>query len=166
MRFDHHARSATFFVTRISGTDSTSVAVFPLPSFNTIRRGRFPANMRIIQFWVQAALLAFSSPVVSSFSVSRKLSFYAITERRSSSSASTIRRYAALNDINVDCGCSDSIVYSGEPSDRAKSLDARQAIRASTFYNVNGDLVTFDQLIGTPESNTKPVIAVFLRSLG
>jgi hypothetical protein len=59
-----------------------------------------------------------------------------------------------------DCGCSNLIQYSGDPSDHAQSLDAAYAIQSSPVYNARGEPIRI-QL-----SATKPTIAVFLRSLG
>lgn len=63
-----------------------------------------------------------------------------------------------------DCGCAD-VQYAGEPSDRAKSLDARQAIRKGAFYRVSGEPVDMDELLGEPQESGVS-ICVFLRSLG
>lgn len=63
-------------------------------------------------------------------------------------------------DENPDCGC--DTIYSGKPSDRARSLDARRAIASATIFSVNGDPTSINELIGTRGS----AVVVFLRSLG
>ena len=60
---------------------------------------------------------------------------------------------------NPDCGCT---IYSGKPSDKARSLDPRRAIGTSPIFSVNGDQTSIDELIGTRGT----AIVVFLRSLG
>ena len=61
-----------------------------------------------------------------------------------------------------DCGCTQ---FSGKPSEKAQLLNARQAVRSSTFYTVNGQPTTMDDLIGPPENGQTSVV-VLLRSLG
>lgn len=63
-----------------------------------------------------------------------------------------------------DCGCAD-VMFAGEPSDRAKGLDARQAIRNTKIYRVSGEPVLMDDLLGEPETSGVSIV-VFLRSLG
>ena len=65
----------------------------------------------------------------------------------------------------ADCGCGDNIRLSGKPSDKARSIDPRQAVRKSSIYTIHGQETNMDTLIGIPtESGTS--IVVFLRSLG
>jgi hypothetical protein len=63
-----------------------------------------------------------------------------------------------------DCGCAD-IMFAGDPSDRAKGLDARQAIRNTKIYRVSGEPVLLDELLGEPETSGVSIV-VFMRSLG
>jgi hypothetical protein len=63
-----------------------------------------------------------------------------------------------------DCGCAD-VMFAGDPSDRAKGLDARQAIRNTNFYRVSGEPVLMDELLGEPEISGVSIV-VFMRSLG
>jgi hypothetical protein len=60
---------------------------------------------------------------------------------------------------------SNDVIYSGDPSDRSKSIDARQSVRKSNFYRVSGEPVLMDDLLGEPETSGVSVV-VFLRSLG
>jgi hypothetical protein len=77
--------------------------------------------------------------------------------------AGVIRNTARfLSASTDDCGCTQ---FSGKPSEKAQSLNARQAVRSSTFYTVNGQPTTMDDLIGPPENGQTSVV-VFLRSLG
>jgi hypothetical protein len=84
----------------------------------------------------------------------------AFISQRSSRISHRISPLVASSMDNTDCGCND-VVFAGEPSDRAKSLDARQAIRNVPFKTVDGETVTFDQI-----SSKDVVITVLLRSLG
>jgi hypothetical protein len=65
-----------------------------------------------------------------------------------------------------DCGCSD-VTFSGKPTEQAKQIDAREALRGSqkVVLSVDGEKVSFDSLIGEPSEN-KVSVVVFLRSLG
>jgi hypothetical protein len=63
-----------------------------------------------------------------------------------------------------DCGCAD-VMFAGDPSDRAKSIDARQALRNTKIYRVSGEPVLMDDLLGEPETNGVSIV-VFMRSLG
>lgn len=60
-----------------------------------------------------------------------------------------------------DCGCAAPI-YSGEPSNMAKSMDIRKALTEPTIYNLNGDPVQLKNVIPTKGTS----IVVVLRSLG
>lgn len=70
----------------------------------------------------------------------------------------------AASSVEEDCGCAVT-EFSGEPSSRAQSLNARQAIQGLSVYNAAGEAVTFECLL-PPRESRQPVIAVFLRSLG
>mmetsp|Transcript_21905 Transcript_21905/g.60906 ORF Transcript_21905/g.60906 Transcript_21905/m.60906 type:complete len:119 (+) Transcript_21905:44-400(+) len=73
------------------------------------------------------------------------------------------QHFATSTQQDQDCGCADdAIVFRGEPSDRAKSLNHREAIQNVPFCNVNGESVTMSGLL--PSDNVS--IVVFLRSLG
>jgi hypothetical protein len=63
-----------------------------------------------------------------------------------------------------DCGCAD-VMFAGDPSDRAKGLDARQAIRNTKIYRVSGEPVLMDDLLGEPDTSGVSIV-VFMRSLG
>jgi hypothetical protein len=63
-----------------------------------------------------------------------------------------------------DCGCAD-VMFAGDPSDRAKGIDARQAIRNTKIYRVSGEPVLMDDLLGEPVSSGLSIV-VFMRSLG
>jgi hypothetical protein len=73
----------------------------------------------------------------------------------------------------ADCGCGDNVILSGKPSDKARSIDPRQAIRKNSIYTVNGLETNMDKLIGAPTSDTTTTaaaaavsIVVLMRSLG
>lgn len=68
----------------------------------------------------------------------------------------------------AECGCASDVVFSGEPSLKAKGLDLREAIRRDSVFDLNGNSVNFDDLIGEPGTKTgeSVAVAVFLRSLG
>lgn len=65
--------------------------------------------------------------------------------------------------LSDDCGCQTE--FSGKTPVTARTLNHREAIREHPIYNVDGEPVTMDQLIGKPISNQISVV-VFLRSLG
>jgi len=56
-------------------------------------------------------------------------------------------------------------VYEGKPTERALNLDIREEVRKSSFFDVEGNFVTMDELIGEPSKSGVSVV-VFLRSLG
>ena len=64
-----------------------------------------------------------------------------------------------------DCGCADVVMYAGDPSDRAKDINARQAIRNTKIYRVSGEAVLMDELLGEPDTSGVSIV-VFMRSLG
>jgi hypothetical protein len=66
----------------------------------------------------------------------------------------------------ADCGCGDNVLLSGRPSDKARSLDPRQAIRKNSIYTVDGLETNMDELIGAPSDTTAVSIVVLMRSLG
>jgi hypothetical protein len=66
---------------------------------------------------------------------------------------------------NTAAQTEDVVMYAGEPSDRAKDLDARQAIRNTEIYRVSGEPVLMDDLLGEPDTSGVSIV-VFLRSLG
>jgi hypothetical protein len=70
----------------------------------------------------------------------------------------------AMASVTEDCGCQET-VFSGKPSEIARTSNPREAIRKKTFFSVNGDEVTMDDLIGKPSEEQISVV-VFLRSLG
>ena len=56
-------------------------------------------------------------------------------------------------------------IYEGKPTERALALNIREEIRKSSFFDVEGNTVCMDDLIGEPSSSGVSVV-VFLRSLG
>lgn len=73
--------------------------------------------------------------------------------------------YAAGQDTEVEnCGCT-SITFSGQPSKRAQNLNPRMAIVGSTFYTLNGEPITMEQLLPLDDLKTVAIV-VFLRSFG
>jgi|Transcript_24425 hypothetical protein len=56
-------------------------------------------------------------------------------------------------------------IFEGKPTERALNLDIRQEVAKSSFFSVNGDTVTMNELLGEPSSCGVSVV-VFLRSLG
>ena len=71
-----------------------------------------------------------------------------------------------------DCGCGAepteiATIYSGKRSDKAMEVtDIRAAIRDRTFYTVNGESLTMDDIIGHPTDDSRVSVVVLLRSLG
>ena len=70
-----------------------------------------------------------------------------------------------------DCGCDDAVVptittYSGKPGSEALEIpDLRAAIQSPLIFNVNGERLRIDDVIGAPDDDLVSVV-VFLRSLG
>lgn len=65
-----------------------------------------------------------------------------------------------------NCGCGPvEITFSGNPNEKARRLDHREAIRKHSIYSTDGTKVSIDDLIGDPSNNQVSVV-VFLRSLG
>ncbi len=65
-------------------------------------------------------------------------------------------------DSTEDCGCATTIM-SGKPSDKAKELDPRKAIAKSSFYDIDGNLISsMNDVI--PSSSR--ALVIFLRSFG
>jgi hypothetical protein len=81
------------------------------------------------------------------------------------SGSATVRQMSNTAASTEDCRCAD-VMFAGDPSDRAKGMDARQAIRNSNIYRVSGEPVLMDDLLGAPESKSGVSIVVFMRSLG
>ena len=73
-----------------------------------------------------------------------------------------------LSNDDDDCGCATTTatIFSGKPSDSAKILNAREAVRQKQFFTVNGESTKMDDLIGQGTQNNNVSIVVFLRSLG
>ena len=68
-----------------------------------------------------------------------------------------------LAKLSDDCGCQTE--FSGKPPVTAQTLNHREAVREHRIYNLDGETVAMDQLIGEPTMNQISVV-VFLRSLG
>lgn len=66
---------------------------------------------------------------------------------------------------DIDCGCQTQVKFSGNPPEKARTLNHREVLREHQIYNVDGETIKMDQLIGEPTSNQVSVV-VFLRSLG
>jgi len=69
-----------------------------------------------------------------------------------------------------DCGCDTTTtrtptIFSGNPSNTAKSLNIQQAIRNGSIFNLNGEEVTMNGLLGRNNDNNLSIV-IFLRSLG
>jgi hypothetical protein len=101
---------------------------------------------------------------VSAFAPTVRPNFYAMTR-------STRQIHSALfatADNEDDCGCGPSTIFSGKPSDAAKRVNPRQAIKQATasIYDVNGKSVLLEDLLMTRNDDQKVNIVVFLRSLG
>jgi len=69
-----------------------------------------------------------------------------------------------------DCGCDTTntrtrTIFSGNPSNTAKSLNIRQAIRNGSIYDLYGKEVTMNSLLGRKDDNNLSIV-IFLRSLG
>jgi hypothetical protein len=87
------------------------------------------------------------------------------------SSSDVDNEVVAIDD--ADCGCGDTgsrtTIFSGKPSNIAKKLNPRQAIRNGSIYNLYGEEVTMDNILvrnDNNNNNNNVSIVVFLRSLG
>mmetsp|Transcript_422 Transcript_422/g.603 ORF Transcript_422/g.603 Transcript_422/m.603 type:complete len:110 (-) Transcript_422:561-890(-) len=100
------------------------------------------------------ALLALSlSPRhVTSFAPSQLQEYNFISSRTKAT-----HHYSSTSE---DCGCATTN-FSGNPSNKAKSINVREAMRGTPFYTVNGDRTQMDDVLGKRVS-----VVVFLRSLG
>jgi hypothetical protein len=67
--------------------------------------------------------------------------------------------------VSDDCGCQPQVTFSGKVPETARTLNHREAVREHPIYNVDGESVTMDQLIGEPASDQVSIV-VFLRTLG
>lgn len=65
-----------------------------------------------------------------------------------------------------DCGCATTTPtqFSGKPSEKAKSINVREAIRETPFYSVNGERTQMDDVVFG--NGQQASVVVFLRSLG
>ena len=63
------------------------------------------------------------------------------------------------------CGCQVAVQFDGVPTEAARKLDHRQAIRQHPVYSSSGKAYNMDDLIGEPNMGQISVV-VFLRSLG
>lgn len=94
------------------------------------------------------------------------------------SSSDVDNEVVAIDDDADDCGCGDTTgdrtptIFSGKPSNIAKKLNPRQAIRNGSIYNLYGEEVTMDKILvrnnnsNNNNNNNNVSIVVFLRSLG
>lgn len=57
-------------------------------------------------------------------------------------------------------------IFEGKPTERAFNLDIRQAVAKSSFFNVNGNPINMNDLLGEPSQSSGVSVVVFLRSLG
>lgn len=70
---------------------------------------------------------------------------------------------SGLNDN--DCGCSRT-TFSGAPSNVAKELNFREAIRKGSIFSLDSDEVKMDDLLENKNGGNSLSVVVFLRSLG
>jgi hypothetical protein len=56
-------------------------------------------------------------------------------------------------------------IFEGKPTERALNIDIRNELTKSSFFDVNGNTVTMNELLGKPSASGVSVV-VFLRSLG
>ncbi|GKY96417.1 hypothetical protein MPSEU_000601200 [Mayamaea pseudoterrestris] len=104
--------------------------------------------------------------IIGILAVADNVASYALLPSRTKfRSAHALRAMEGLDVIQEDCGCGTPTEFSGEPSSRAQQLNARQAVQGTSVYSATGESVVFDSLLPARESN-RPVITVFLRSLG
>ena len=92
------------------------------------------------------------------------------------SSSDVDNEVVAIDDDADDCGCGDTTgdrtttFFSGRPSNTAKKLNPRKAIRNGSIYNLYGEEVTMDNILvrnnNNNNNNNNVSIVVFLRSLG
>ena len=65
-----------------------------------------------------------------------------------------------------ECGCQQvAVQFDGVPTEAARKLDHRQALRQHPIYSSSGVSFTMDDLIGEPNKGQVSIV-VFLRSLG
>ena len=66
-----------------------------------------------------------------------------------------------------ECGCQQEVAvqFDGVPTEAARKLDHRQALRQHPIYSSSGVSFTMDDLIGEPNKGQVSIV-VFLRSLG
>jgi len=83
---------------------------------------------------------------------------------RETSDPTSVTVSLSSSSVKEDCGCQETL-FSGKPSEVAKNLNAREAIRKQKIFSVSGEDLRIDDLIGTP-ADGKTSIVVFLRSLG
>lgn len=113
-------------------------------------------------------LVAFSRSATDAFAFSPN-NFAGIEFRRAlavarvapHASSSVRTGLSSLNTDEIDCGCGPTI-FSGKPSDMARNLNPREAIRSGSIFNLDAEEIRMDDLLGkSPVS-----IVVFMRSLG
>jgi hypothetical protein len=119
--------------------------------------------MRLSRVRALAPLLcALASPkLVDSFSVIP----YALKSTRYTSPKHQLVSMASMKE---NCGCDDPVRYSGDPPEEIKlDFDIRQSLRSKNIYNIKGQSLTIDDILGEPDRPRKETsIVVFFRSLG
>ena len=113
------------------------------------------------------ALIAFGAPArdASAFTPTRidgsKIGLPGSRIITPSSSSIDRKGLSSSNTDDIDCGCA-STTFSGKPSDIARNLNPRQAIRNGSIFSLDSEEVRVDTLL-----EKHPVsIVVFMRSLG
>lgn len=74
-------------------------------------------------------------------------------------------RLSMVVDTEPDCGCQVSVRFDGVPTEAARTVNHRDAIRRHPVYSAKGTSCQMDDLIGRPDDGQIAVV-VFLRSLG
>lgn len=113
------------------------------------------------------ALIAFNAPArdVSAFTPTRihesKIEVPGSMIITSSWSSIDRKGLSLSNTDDIDCGCAPT-TFSGKPSDIARNLNPRQAIRNGRIFSLDSEEVRLDTLL-----EKSPIsIVVFMRSLG
>jgi hypothetical protein len=73
-----------------------------------------------------------------------------------------LTRLYANQPNDIDCGCSKTL-YSGKPSDDARTVDARSVIGDLPIFSVHGGSTSVNDQLGMHQCTS---VVVFLRSLG
>lgn len=87
---------------------------------------------------------------------------------KNTASISPQRQLISMASTEENCGCGELVRYSGDPPPEVKlDFDIRESLRNKNIYDIKGNSVTIDEILGNPDRPLKKTaIAVFFRSLG